>query len=194
MLWALVNEERSKACPGMIGYCPGCGSEMMPKCGEIVTWHWSHRGASCDPWSEAEGEWHRVWKARFPDDWQEVNIGGRLADVKTPTAVIEFQASPISPEEIEAREGHYGQMVWMLKGDDFCWNLDIRPKGGYWSFRWKWPRKSWWYATKPLLIDLGGMGYPGELFLVKRMHHEVPCGGWGRWLSYDTFIGRALGA
>jgi hypothetical protein len=52
--------------------------------------------------------------------------------VKTPDGrVIEFQASPISPEEIRERENFYGSMVWILRGEDFEDWFDIRESSRY---------------------------------------------------------------
>ena len=103
--------------------------------------------------------------------------------MKTPKAVIEFQASPISPEEIVEREVYYGRMLWVIRGEAFAENLSIRARRGFWSFRWKWPRKAWWSAARPVFIDLGA-----DLFLIKKLYPEVPCGGWGIFVEYDRFV------
>jgi len=96
---------------------------MVPKCGKFKVWHWAHKvGAACDPWWENETEWHRAWKALFPDHWQEViqhSADGEkhIADVKTEREwVIEFQHSSIDPEERRAREAFYRQLVWVVDG------------------------------------------------------------------------------
>jgi len=74
-------------------------------------------------------------------------------------------------------------LKWVLKGADFSDNFNIRLQGDYWSFRWKWPRKSWWYATKPIYVDLGD-----RLFAIKRLYADVPCGGWGYFVDYARFV------
>lgn len=96
---------------------------MVAKCGEHRVWHWAHqRRRLCDPWWENEGEWHRAWKAEFPDAWQEIvhpaDDGTKhIADVKTEHGwVIEFQHSRISPEERRSRDAFYGQLVWVVDG------------------------------------------------------------------------------
>ena len=107
------------------GQCDFCNSEMVAKCGEIKIWHWAHKSKrNCDPWWESEGEWHRAWKNQFPANWQEVihqdpSTGEKhIADVKTPTGlVIEFQHSPISPDELNSRELFYQNMIWIVDGD-----------------------------------------------------------------------------
>ena len=156
----------------------------MAKCGPLVAWHWAHETKDCDPWYEPESEWHLQWKGRFPPDWQEVSVGGHRADVRTPTLVVELQASAISAEDISAREAHYGNMIWLLRGEDFKDNLRLRKRDGYMTFRWLWPRKTWWCARKPLLVDMGD----GRLFLVKKLHPKTPCGGWGVWVTEAEFF------
>lgn len=95
----------------------------MAKCGEIVVWHWAHRGAEseCDPWWR-ESAWHLAWKSLFPEEQVEVRVERdgvvHRADVMTPLGVIEFQNSPISLQEIRAREEFYGPMYWVFNVQD----------------------------------------------------------------------------
>lgn len=130
MKWALVDGLRSLATPGLVGRCPGCGGEVVAKCGEVLQWHWSHRAAECDPWSEPESGWHIAWKNQFPSEWQERVIGPHRADVATPKGVIEFQKSSISTKEIREREAFYGRMLWVIDALDFnlekAWHLHYR--------------------------------------------------------------------
>lgn len=130
MKWALVDGRRSLAAPELAGLCPGCGGEVIAKCGEVLQWHWSHRAAECDPWSEPESGWHIAWKNQFPADWQERVIGDHRADVLTPRGVIEFQKSAISTKQIREREHFYGRMVWVIDASDFnlekAWHLHYR--------------------------------------------------------------------
>ena len=125
MKLALVNGIKTEPRPRLRGICNWCGSEMVAKCGRVKMWHWAHKSkANCDPWWESEGEWHRAWKDQFPIEWQEVihtdpATGERhIADVKTPSGlVIEFQHSPIAPEEQQSRENFYQNMIWIVDGD-----------------------------------------------------------------------------
>ena len=96
---------------------------MIAKCGEVKVWHWAHRGKRiCDPWWENETEWHRAWKAKFPDHWQEIvhkapDGEKHIADVKTDQGwVLEFQHSPISPEERRSRSEFYKKLAWVVDG------------------------------------------------------------------------------
>lgn len=123
MKFALVEGGRREAEPGFSGKCPACGDAMIPKCGKLRVWHWSHLVAhACDHWWESETEWHRTWKNQFPADRQEVvqwaeNGEKHFADVKTESGVvIEFQHSNLRPEERDARETFYQNMVWVIDG------------------------------------------------------------------------------
>jgi len=124
MKFALVDGYKSQPQPKLRGTCPHCDAEMVSKCGRTKVWHWAHKSReNCDSWWENETEWHRSWKNQFPDDWQEIshidpNTGERhVADVKTPDGlVVEFQHSPMPLDELEAREGFYKNMVWIVSG------------------------------------------------------------------------------
>lgn len=124
MKYSLVDGVRVEPAPKLVGKCPSCGATMISRCGEIKVWHWAHKGKrSCDPWWENETEWHREWKNRFPEPWQEIVLEDEqtgekhIADVRTDDGfVIEFQYSAIKPEEQRARESFYGRMVWVLSG------------------------------------------------------------------------------
>jgi competence protein CoiA len=122
--FALLNNERVTAAPNLQGLCPGCAQPVIAKCGTQRIWHWAHRTQrTCDQWWEPETEWHRNWKNRFPLDWQEViqhdpRSGEKhIADVRTSqNLVLEFQYSPLKPEERAARESFYGNMAWVVNG------------------------------------------------------------------------------
>jgi len=123
MKFSLVNGQRQEAQPGLSGECPGCKQLMIARCGEIRVRHWAHKGPlSCDPWWENETEWHRAWKGQFPESWQEVvhqadNGEKHIADVMTDQGwVLEFQHSPIPPEERRSRDTFYRKLVWVVDG------------------------------------------------------------------------------
>ena len=122
------DEDKNRIRPSYSGQratCPLCEGTMVAKCGEIYVWHWQHHfDSNCDPWKEHETEWHREWKAKFPDSWQEVIIesygGKHIADIKTPNGiVIEFQNSSISPSTIRIREEFYEKMIWVVNAESF---------------------------------------------------------------------------
>jgi len=157
MNWAVKDGIRITAQPELKGAnCPLCKEEVIAKCGTIKVWHWSHKADNdCDSWGEGETEWHLNWKNQFPKEQQEVVVGEHRADIKNSKGiVIELQSSSISSDEINEREEFYGDMIWLIDGDKFANNLLIRSKGNYFSFRWKHPPKSWWYANKNVYVDL----------------------------------------
>jgi hypothetical protein len=124
MKFALINGDKTEATKGAKGFCPGCGAELIARCGEDRVDHWAHKGRrNCDPWWENEKEWHRSWKNNFPREWQEVTqtdeVSGEkhIADVKTQTGyVLEFQHSSLNPEERRSRNAFYSKLVWIVDG------------------------------------------------------------------------------
>lgn len=122
MKYALVNDVRQEAKPGLSAVCPGCGNPMVAKCGEKRIWHWSHLvNRNCDYEWENETDWHRAWKNQFPEPSQEVRIveNGEIhiADVKTDQGwVIEFQHSYLKPEIRRTRDKYYKKLVWVVDG------------------------------------------------------------------------------
>jgi hypothetical protein len=129
---ALVEGRRHQPEPGLKGLCQFCGREMMAKCGELLVWHWAHKGRKqCDPWWENEGPWHRGWKDLFPREWHEqvrFDTAGEkhIADVLLPTGmVVELQHSPMPLEEMRSREAFYKQMIWVVDAAPFLQHLTI---------------------------------------------------------------------
>lgn len=123
MKFARVYGQRHEAQPNLSGECPACESPVVAKCGEVRIWHWAHKGRRlCDPWWENETEWHRAWKNLFPVEWQEIvhpaeNGERHIADVKTGDGwVLEFQHSPIRPDERRSRDAFYPKLIWVVDG------------------------------------------------------------------------------
>lgn len=123
MRFALIDNERVLPVHGLKARCPSCGAEMIAKCGTARVHHWAHRGKRvCDHWWETETEWHRNWKEKFPQHWQEIihfaeNGEKHIADVKTERGLtIEFQYSHLRPDERISREQFYGNIVWVVNG------------------------------------------------------------------------------
>lgn len=127
MLYATVEGEKTAAAPNLRGQCPGCLAAVIPKCGEIKRWHFAHvASAECDPWHEGETEWHLEWKSLFPKANVEVKVGSHRADVHLDRFVIEFQHSPISPEQIRERQIAYKRVLWVF--DASVRNIELRPR------------------------------------------------------------------
>lgn len=124
MRYALVNNIKKEASTGLVGTCPGCLQPVIARCGEQRVHHWAHsRVKMCDTWWEAETEWHREWKNKFPKDWQEHFLPDpttgekHIADIRADNGfVIEFQHSHMHPHERHSREAFYKNMVWVVDG------------------------------------------------------------------------------
>lgn len=192
MLYAL-NEtgKKVRAIPHGRAICPVCSDEMIAKCGEINIWHWAHRSKkNCDPWYGSETAWHLQWKSKFPDAWVEsiVTRNGKshIADVLLPNGtVIEFQHSPISPVEIQAREDFYQSVIWVFDVRDCEERIDFRDRDGYWTFRWRHTRKHIASAHR-VYLDVNDK----YLFLLVKMYPDTPCSGWGYWLDAKYLFAR----
>jgi len=145
---------------GVKGFCPGCGGKMVARCGSIVRHYWAHaKGKDCDTWSDSVGPWHLAWQDCFPRECQEVWMGDNnehRADVKGEHQILEVQKSPISATEIAERESFYGNMSWMLYGEDFedRFKLYAIPESRELLFEFRWLRwkKSWVGAKKTVYI------------------------------------------
>ncbi|RLG10570.1 hypothetical protein DRN73_07455 [Candidatus Pacearchaeota archaeon] len=191
MLLALdKNKEKIYASPKKIGYCEICGEKLIPRCGDIKIWHWSHKGNNdCDKWAEPESEWHKEWKSYFPKENREVVIKNHRADIKTDYGlVIELQNSSISEFDIFRREKFYGNMIWILNGKTLAKGLELRFNKEYVTFRWKNPPKAWWESKRKKYIDIGEINGVGYLFLIKKIYTALPCGGWGVLIKKEDFI------
>lgn len=164
------NGVRIEPTPGARATCPSCKSTVIAKCGSINVWHWAHEAdADCDRWSEPETVWHRSWKACFSPSEQEVVMGPHRADICTRSGrVIELQHSTISAEEIRERESFYGHgMVWVIDASPFQDNLTLRRLHGDTRFSWRWFRKSWLAAKRPVYIHLTYRNTADKLLRVK---------------------------
>ncbi|MGV3561318.1 competence protein CoiA [Larkinella arboricola] len=126
MKYALFEGGRIKAVKGIKAMCPCCNTEVIAKTGKYKASHWAHKSLShCDVWWENETEWHRNWKNKFDEKYQEIIMYDTLtgekhiADIFSPAGtVIEFQHSYISQEEVNSREAFYlktaKKMIWII--------------------------------------------------------------------------------
>lgn len=182
-MFALVDNRKQLAHPERRGQCPGCDGEVFAKCGEIRIWHWSHAADhDCDPWSEGESEWHLGWKKHAEADRTEVviernGVKHRADILCINSAVLELQASSISPAEIREREGFYKYMAWLFR---VTWSDRLHyGKKGFW---WKHGALSQTFITKPLFWHFEEEGIVQE---VKLALVEGNNGG-------DRVVGRAV--
>lgn len=182
MKFALTNHIKTEATKGATGICPGCGADLIAKCGEAKVHHWAHKGArNCDEWWENETAWHRTWKNHFPVEWQEsvaineINGEKHIADVRTAHGlVIEFQHSFLKPEERRQRESFYKKMIWIVDGsrlkNDYprfrkaVSNFRKTDKQGHFlvHFPEEYLPSNWLDSTVPVIFDFRGDEIPEE--------------------------------
>jgi len=208
MLYADTRHGRIEAEPGLQGTCPQCGTPMVAKCGDIVSWHWAHTTTeNCDPWSDGEGEWHRGWKRRL-----EVRCGARSetvltrhgethrADSMLPNGlVVEYQTNYLNLPDIEARERFYGKMLWIYRCE-YAWPRIHFTKKGFW---WKHGPKSLTRHNRPIFIEGHDDQYlqvdsldlvphwPASYTAWEREHYDPECHrilGTGTVLTLDQLI------
>ena len=121
----------------------------------------------------------------------EVPIGKHRADVVAmDSTVIELQHSHLSPDEIREREEFYGKMVWIWDAvkpyeEERLLIFEHTNDDGksYHTFKWKQPRKSIAWCTKPRYLDLGD----GRLLRVHKIDAEKFTG-WGQVVSKQMII------
>lgn len=164
MLAESPRGDRILASPEASGICPFCRSEVIPKCGEIKTWHWAHKSkANCDSWGEPEGEWHYGWKKLAGLDNTEITIeknGKRhRADIMIRGKVIELQHSTIPTYEVREREEFYDNMAWIVDGEIALLKRSPPPvekwksRNGRYYYKWVGKTRAWvGEITKPLYI------------------------------------------
>ena len=158
------------------GICPGCGGEMLAKCGEVTAHHWAHvNSKDCDSWGDNRmSPWHVAWQECFPKECQEVWVGENnehRADVKGQKMILEVQKSSISAEKIREREEFYGDMAWLLCGEDFESRFVLHGQNAssfkgfiFFNFTWKSMRTCWLSAHKPIFVHFAkGIGLIEEL-------------------------------
>lgn len=176
MKYALVDGRRVEALhTGQRAACPVCDAGVIARCGARRVHHWAHqRQRDCDPWAENETPWHRAWKGHFPVEFQEFVMRDEqsgekhIADVRNAHGlVIEFQRSPIAPQEKVARESFYGNMVWVVDGTRlkrdaprFLRALDqLRPINDQGFFLVPFPEEclpgAWLASSVPVFFDFG---------------------------------------
>lgn len=199
MKWAILNNKRIIASPKSEAFCPLCSAGVISKCGQIKVWHWAHKSDfECDSFGEPETKWHLDWKDMFEKELQEVIIKEHRADIKNKKGlVLEFQNSPLTLEKITERERFYKNMVWILNGDTIANNFGLINKNtGLYGFRydkrtknpkfsWKWFPKSWFFAEKPVYIDISSWDRD-ILFQILELSKDGE--GIGRKISKKSFV------
>lgn len=182
----------SEAAPGICGICPGCGGSVIPKCGELISWHWAHvAGEDCDTWHEPMTAWHRNWQSAAPSWRREVPIGRHRADVVTVDGrIYEFQHSSLDPDELTEREDFYrGDLVWLWDAreayDEDRLHLE-RDLGDRREVKFHWPksRRSIGLCARAVFLDLG------PYVLGTQRHNDTMSWGLGRLWEPDVVKAR----
>lgn len=134
MFIALTNDNKrisiEDAIPGGNYLCPACGNPVFVKAAKSnnVRTHFAHkRNTPClDDWKHDMSDWHFEWQSKFPIESREIVVEKdgvvHRADILINDTVIEFQHSPISGEEFEARNSFYKscgyRVVWLFDAAD----------------------------------------------------------------------------
>lgn len=189
MILALVNGVRTMPFAGGKGLCPLCRTDTHARCGLLKRHHWAHNSTDdCDTSKESETDWHIDWKMKFPEEFREIIVGHNRADVKVRDRVFEFQHSPISPEDIMAREATYGatNLTWIIDTKPFIHNLaDLSTtRHAYTGLRkvnWKYPKLNWQFSDADKYLDFGN-GWLGKIKTIERRYIEF------RFIKTDEFM------
>jgi hypothetical protein len=155
MRYAIVDGIKQLPSKGTWGSCPSCNATVVSKCGSLVVHHWAHKvGVDCDSWSEPIGPWHLEWQSEVKPDFVEVVKGSHRADlIGNGDCVIELQHSPISGDDIRAREDFYGKMVWVFDATE-RFEMVATGKRVFFSFG---RTKHIGLCTKPIFLDFGSL-------------------------------------
>ena len=121
------NDERvdiKHVITGEIYYCPVCHESLLIRRGQVKQHHFAHKkDTQCkDSWKHDMTEWHYSWQECFPIENREIVMRSgdviHRTDVFTNGTVIEFQHSPMSPEEFKERNEFYNSLgykvVWVF--------------------------------------------------------------------------------
>ena len=143
--------------------CPCCKSEVLLKQGDVNVWHFAHKDLSiCDKrYHENKGEWHRKMQSQYPEEYREVVIGNRIADVYLPltNVIIEYQHSPITSKEIRVRTNDYLTSFDRIKMPKIIWVFDETKNDNieitFYDIKKQFVKLKWKFAKKYLIdIDL----------------------------------------
>jgi hypothetical protein len=176
MIAALFEGKLARAEPGCRGLCPECKTGVYARMPAFAIRHWAHfplpEGETRDcARGDAGGmtAWHYAWQNERNDlDLIEVSRDNHRADVvNTDGVVIEFQHSPISPEDVKDREQFWRKGIWVIDGtphEDGSIRVELsrlpdqKPDDPYCSFRWSRAPQVLYTAKWPVWIDTGDRG------------------------------------
>lgn len=171
MIAALIESGKlARATEGARGHCPECKGSVYARFPENAIKHWAHtplpdgQERDCSRGKEMT-EWHYSWQSERTDlSCIEVTVGSHRADlINAGGAVIEFQHSTITPEDVKAREQHWEKGVWVLDGTPAEGKERVRlrrhpdqePDDPYRAFQWPRANLVLYRAKWPVWIDVG---------------------------------------
>lgn len=124
-MYANLNGDKVSPEKGLRAECPFCEEEVLAKCGDFKTWHFSHLAGSQCSFGDGKGEWHWSWQSLFHKNDVEVRITKgskfKIADVILKDGkVLEFQNTGIDLDTVKEREKFYGKdkLVWIFNATE----------------------------------------------------------------------------
>lgn len=114
---AIVEAERMTAEPGLIGKCQLCNGKMIPKCGNVKVWHWSHEANDHNCTYKPMTQWHYDWQNRFDIELREIRtLNNTISDIlrKDNAVGIEFQNSPFDFNYVQKKEKSTPTVLWVV--------------------------------------------------------------------------------
>lgn len=104
-------------------FCPVCSGKLILRAGEVNAHHFAHEAGACpDHWHYDMSDWHKTMQEQFPIECREVVMkhNGEIhrADVFKDGVVVEFQHSPITPQEFRERNTNGVPIVAISSGLD----------------------------------------------------------------------------
>ena len=180
------------------------GPKLIAKRGKILAHHFAYKNKNdstdnYDAWYAAKkiengkGQWHSDWQSLSnPNNVEVIKIKDNvkhIADmISNDNKVIEFQHSPLSKSEIDAREQFYDQMLWVM---DATKNFNFRIGAGkmwnknYNFYAVKFEACDWWgFTTKLLYLDIG-IGIVKPIFMSNRFLIGI-------FVQYKYFINKYI--
>ena len=125
MIYANQNNERIKAIStGERAKCPGCGGVVTAKCGDYKQNHWAHLNTTSSCKYKPMSDFHLMVQSLFHESFLEkisIDSNGEkhIADIEINGIVLEVQNSPIDYDEVQKRNLHHKNVVWVLNWETF---------------------------------------------------------------------------
>jgi len=125
MIYATHNNKRIKAVhTGERADCPECGGVVIAKCGNHKKNHWAHLSTTESCKYKPMSDFHLMVQSLFHDNFLEkisIDSNGEkhIADLEINGLILEVQNSPIDYDEVQKRNIHHKNVVWVLNWETF---------------------------------------------------------------------------